>query len=507
MVDRYTETRTIKVWIPRKVDNPQYKVEIVSNAGESNEITKDITGYINSGSFTYGFNNTIGSFSITLANPDGIYTGYWTGGETIKIYLGYDTYTQKFGGFVASINKNMSLSGRFLTLTGFDYTVEARDRFVTQSYSNQLITVIFKDLIDIYLPNHTYNNIPNLPDRMSIEWQDKPLLACFEIMRRRLSDAITQYDYYCDKDKDWSLFERGTITNNNEGAVYGDNILGLNTSLGVSENKNRIKIYGGQIDNIPQFYTVEDEDSQEASWVRETIEQNQALIDYDDIENYAEVRKAQLKKDTEMGSVTVVGIPTLIPGQNFAIISPLDGVDSDDYQARRITHSISGGGFVTSVSIEEPEGVANIISKQQARQNDDLKKFKNIWGMYASKVYKMDATTIFSELTDLEISDKNELQLEAGKTTGTAVTVGVEWPEDMDEFVMLVSGQDLDYGTIKISMNYGVDYTTALPETKYSLTGQKIGSDMVIKISIASDTENPNPKIKALGILVNPQSE
>ena len=143
-----------------------------------------------------------------------------------------------------------------------------------------------------------------------------------------------------------------------------------------------------------------------------------------------------------------------------------------------------------------------MMSARIRKEDEALREVDNVYGMNFSIVMVFADLTEFTASTNFTNNDNGELILTTGETTGEGTSLTYEQDTEITQFVLKVKGQDLDSSTIEVSLNLGSTYTTATADTLYTKIGADTGSDVVVRITLTSDTENPNPKISTLAVLL-----
>lgn len=435
----------------------------------------------------------IGSFEITLDNNGGTYDNI-VGNEPFIFYADTsDASTEIFEGVIEKIERKLGENGYTIVLKGGHLGVELLNKTVTKSYTDTAISTIISELISAYLPTFTDNNVASITTTATVNWSNKPFLDCM-IDLCKLGDC----DFYIDNDRDFHVFISGSILNTNE-AVTGASNGNLVSMEGFGDDtarvKNKIIVYGEDGDGNTIVATAEDSTSQENYSVKESVIKDTDINTYDDAKERADAELELLKDTHKQGTVLALWMLTLEPGEKLWISVP-DREIHDKFIIKKITHNFPD--LTTECEIYEEHKRLPQIFKDRIEKDLSTEKIENPHSLEASYNFTFDDDTglTHSGTETLEGS----LVLSAGKTTGTCESTDArEASSNITQIHFKVKGQDYDSSSFYISVNDGYSYEFVTVDSLYTVEGT--GKKLKWKVTLASDSNNPKPKINSLAVL------
>ncbi len=247
-------TRRGYIWLARNVYQPIIKVEIIKDAGGTETVTTNILDL----TVTMSANVSIASFVLTLANKDGYYINMFDGGEDIQIWLGYNsTFTKVFRGQVERVYYGLDSGGHKLYLSGRDYGSVLLKRTALDSYENKEVSTILTDgttgLITLYASDITTTNVSVTTTTIAgITFRHLSIFDCI----RQLASKVS-YNFYIDSDKDLNFFASNSRLCMTEAVVVGDNLKSINMGTDIKEVRNKIWVYGTNLEGGVPFLKTE----------------------------------------------------------------------------------------------------------------------------------------------------------------------------------------------------------------------------------------------------------
>jgi len=396
------------VWKP-PVYGALYKIEITRLDGT---ITDDITDIIFEGEVIDGVTDTIGNFSFTLDNSGENYTGVWSGGEILRLYIDYATSatTARFRGRIEKV----SYQDQKIKIIGRSYSAKLLDITVTQTYSDMETSEIVKDLLDNYASDITYTNVNESDTNVTITWYQKPFWECI----RELCHA-SGFDAYVDSNLDFHYFESGTINNTTEAVVHDSNLFEVGDfAYDHSLIKNRIIIYGANIGDLPLIYTTEDSGSISDYGIKELIIQDTNIVTMTQAEERADYELNLSKDPPLMGDVTSIGLATIQPGENVRISAPSSNLNPNYYKILTYKHKFEGFMKTTLTIEKEPKKIYHIL-RDRISNEQNIAEMPNPNEMRFSWNFDFESET--GNHTNTEIID-GVLKTVSGQTTGTWIS-------------------------------------------------------------------------------------
>lgn len=473
------------VWVP-PIFSPLFKIEIETSDG-----TKyDVTDILISGEYTDGVTETIGSFSFTIDNSAQTYTTLFNPYDKINVYMDYATSatTLVFSGNLEKISKQsekLKISGRSLAVQTFGITV-------TASFDNTATNVILKSILTTYAPFITQTNIDTEASTdflTTVNWENKPF---WEVVQELCNKS--GYDAYIDQALDFHYFVSNTRENSTEVVLHESNLLETGEfSPDASVVRNRIIVYGAQIEEQQIIWMVEDTVSQATYKVKELIINDTNLTTPGQAEARGTYELSLSKDPPIIGEVRSLGLPTLKPGEQVRISDPLNGLDPQFYTITKFVHKFSN---------EEPMQTILTVQKEVSTLPKILKTRISFESQATTKINpnEMRFTLLFDFKEDVGIHNSTEITEGILKTDGAAsgtwISTLLTTPSNLTNYELRVKGESLPGTTYFISTDGGVTYQDiAVLNTIYSALPP--GLNILLKITFAS----ANTQIDALSLL------
>lgn len=485
-------------FIPPKKMVPARKV-LINNTDVSNKLILC--------TITPSVTEAVWSIDLTLDNGEGQYTKEFVKGDIIKAYIDYDSATtQLFEGRIDTINYILSGDqGYTCDIRGRGYGAEALDKNVNKQYDTATaLSTIFKEVRNEYLPNHSTDDsqIDTISNTDTPAWSGVPVWQVFQdIIVAAKEKTGDTYHFYCDYNKIWHLFKEGDRISQTEAAVVEDNIVSMNVSDDLTTVKNRIMIYGREINGIPVVETSENTDSQSLYWVKELSTSDSNLVTREQVKNKADALLSKYLTPEQKGSVRCVGLPNILPGQQIYIMNPYC-----DVMGLRtivgITHTLTSNGFFTTLDFQETEkGLVHLFEERKKREQE-LSAIANRYGMEHTHIvdFSKIETSDLDEAVRTIIWDDN-LMLELEETSGYIVTEKHTANKNITKCVLKVSGQNLasdegkDWVIGKVSVDNEASWEDLTIDSLHTVIGT--GKILKIKLKLISLTT----KITAVGVL------
>lgn len=162
-------------------------------------------------------------------------------GDDVEIF---DGDSKIFGGFILTVTQSpiAGPDGILFDVNCIDYTGELDRRLASITYENQTIADIILDLVALYAPGFTTENVSSSFVIEKIVFNQVPISTCL----KRMADML-QYDWYIDENKDIHFFSKETffapfnLTDTNGNYIYST----LKRESDGSQVANRVKVRGG----------------------------------------------------------------------------------------------------------------------------------------------------------------------------------------------------------------------------------------------------------------------
>ena len=362
--------------------------------------------------YTMAVTTEIGDCRIVLDDNADTYTGLYSGGESISIYLDFtDGDTKRFEGYVEKQEKELGDEGKKLRITGRHVATTLMDLTVTEDYTSATpVSTILISLIADYATGFTSTNVNTSTSTHTPKWGNKPFWDCIIELCR-----IANFDCYVDNDKDFHFFERGTVLNTIE-AVTDQNCIGIE-GLGTdtTDVKNVVIVYGE--DNAGNQIIYKAEDSQSSYNTKEKVIEDTKIKTYDQAKEIGDAELSLLKSPDTVGKSVSFLLPELNPGDKLWISYP----DLELHGTHRIAKFTTNiFEQTTTVYLEKVSNLPKVLRDRVSKESS-LETIKNPGKMEHSLNLSFDDSSVIKTFNDTEITD-NKLRLQSGKTTGTAVS-------------------------------------------------------------------------------------
>lgn len=496
-----TITRTGTIFIPQNYLKPAYKVQITRNDGTVDTVA-DSSSATNSDlihlSVKPGLNEVAGTFTLSLSNKDGKYTGRWTGNERIDIWADFSNASTKlFRGKCESIMPIFNERGRSIELAGRDGMGELQDKTIVQLFLDTEAAEIFKAVINDANTSVTYAVSSTSTVIENFQSRDLTAAQCIKEVAKRVP-----HDFYVDTSFALQHFSKGSRTNFNEALIHGLNLKSLNMGTDTRGVKNFVRVYGANVDNSTNVLiikTAEDSTSQASYGKRVLIVQDATLVSHDAAQERANAELAEKKDNPQQGSVTGMGLPTLLPGQNFRVSDPYSGVDGF-YRAIDITHDLNiDQGFMSHIIIEKyPELIeSSIVELRQVSRDSSVMNI--VIAAVDSFVITFSESISVVTLSNTLIVD-GRLKIATG-SQGTAISNIFKARTNVNKAQIRVAGRDLLVSKFYVTNDKGLNLIRAIPDVE-TVNFPNADDDVQIKIELVSDSNNVDPQLECIGVIL-----
>jgi len=473
------------VWIPIPY-TPKFKVEIIHGT-----TTTDVTQRVRRGEFIRRtFMLGIGQFALKLGNPENIYSGLIESGDTVRFYADYnDGSTQKFEGIIDVIRRDNK--GNYLEIEGRHIGYMITEKWISKIYSAQYAYSIFTDIISNHFTGYTTTNVStSVNTSITKSLDSQQVLKIFQDIC-----VLANADGYIDDDLDVHLFPENSIFNPNF-AIVTDNVLKL-TGFGVDnyENRTKLTVIGMDNEGLPILYT---------SGTGERCEKpifNTNITNITDAKDIGDAKLADIQSETPSARVLCYGMLYVNPGDNIMVSVPRQEIHGG-YKIIEIKDFVGTEvkSWKSECIVEKKRvGISEIV-ESRIRKEYEIVKLNNPNNLEYSFNLTFDDSSNIESNTNTEIS-QGRLQLSSGFSTGEMVTINhVSLSgNDITEIELKIVGEDLSSSTFEISTDGGVVYDVATKNTLYNPSGN--GKYLKVKVTLNSDSSNPNPLLESMAIL------
>lgn len=425
----------------------------------------------------------IGTFKINLNNNNGDFDTL-VGGEEFIFYADEgDASTVVFKGVTEKPLKSYGDdTGYVLELEGSHVAVSLLDVTVTEDITDIQASDLVNYLVDTYLSGFTHNNVVALETSIRIKWSNRPFLDGMKEICK-----LANCDFYVDNDKDFHFFPSGSILNKFEAVVGTDNG-NMWTMDGFGKNKaetkNYVIVYGEDEGGLPIIATYPDEIP---SGLKETVIKDTDISTYEDARSRAIAEYDLLVNPQVKGATSSLWLLRLNPGEKCWVSNPERQIHSP-YPVNKITHKFPE--LITDNEYYKQKMRLAQTFKDQREKDLANEKIENPFKMRGS--YNFDFNND-NGITHAGTSTSEGFLTGSGTCTSSLRTTNFAATSTH----MRIVGQDLEASTIEVTAD-GKTYEPITPNDIVPLTLGTGGSMIGWKITLVSNTANPNPKIDDL---------
>lgn len=345
---------------------PDYELKVNNVSIKSDKVVKKI-------SVNLPINNKASSFTAIIYNENGDWNNYFDYNDDIKISLGYATETLKelFHGTVEKIKRNWTTSGSTIIISGRGTWSKLMREFCVESYENEDLGDILKDLVSNYSSGITTTNVASAGISPDVEQVD----------HRFINDVIADYciraQYYAWVDFNDDLHFTSSPGTNSQSLTTA-NIKRISMNIDWKTIRNYIRTYGATIEEVQLMKTEEDTTSQTAYGMIQAIVKDGKLDTEDLVQSISDAKLLE-KKDAEETSIAVIyGDERIEPAKNITVTVPALDVNGT-YRVTFVKHVFepASTGFTTTVNLVEDEVNTADYYKELYEKTDSLTDFAN----------------------------------------------------------------------------------------------------------------------------------
>ena len=447
--------------------NPIWKLTVTHSSG-----TDDITDLITSCEVEDGVNEVIGRFEFEISDAGDVYRTKWANMDTVLFYgdNGATASTLRFRGRIEKI----SFQGFKLKVSGRAESLKFVDITVTRSFENIECSSILTSIINSYRPDSTYTttNINTSTTNLTVNWRQKPFWDCLNEL-----GIASGFDFYLDANKDFHFFQSGTRNNDNEAIVHDQNLLEIiDFADDASLVKNRIIIYGAEIDGIQIIYTAEDSASQTTYGIREEIINDNNIINYTQAKELGDFLLENNKNPPQVGEVKGTLCVTIQPGENMTLSSPYDNIIPGYYNITSYKHLVGSLIWETTVKIsKEPRKTSHILKTMIENMNKGKETSSNPNEMRHSYDFLFDSDEGTHSFTEISGG-----VLKPTSTAGTWTSPTRTHSSTITQAYLIVVGEILSGATVRVSADNGDNYQTITNKNLINFTNT--GTQLKIQV-------------------------
>lgn len=478
--------------------------------------TSTIKNHLISGTCTKSNTDRLGTFSLRIVNDEGRFLNKFDGGETVDIYLGYDSVALYMKGKIDSVKYGLNLSdGFYVVVEGREYP-ELIDKTVTGIESAATADISLCGVLNEYFSDiqlafwngsswsiATYDeeadtvtwnpSAPTFPSTLiNMQYQHKKGWNFItEVCKIAGLDCYLEYD---DTNDRWLLktFIAEAIINTDEGISYGINLMSL-SECGYDNDEiyNRAIVYGKvESDNILLMKTEDDTASQSNLWIKERIFNEASLSTMDDVQTKANYEISQGTNAVISGRASSLCLPTLKPGERIYVSVPYCNINGY-FRIQSVSHNFKEP---ITTSVEITKKIKNIVELFIPKINADefvggLSNPNDMKDSYT--VYFGESPSVMTHTNTQEVDGK--LKLADGETTGYAIANIRSADYDVTECEFRrYENMSTENDVYQVSNNGGTTWETYTADTgethTFAVPGNQLTFKMTLNRTAAGDT-------------------
>lgn len=485
--------RKAYIYIPPNVFTPKWNIDII----DENGITYSVEEYTIDASVNFTLSESLATFTLKLINLDGMWLNKFNGGEVISIYADYTNGTNKiFQGKIVNVFYGLDSNGWIVTLEG-KQCPELSDIKINTFFENSEIYDAIEEIILTYVPTivgYLYISLSTTP--ITDTYRGISIYQCLVNLVKKINQ-----DIYIDANLQIHTLEEGSVINENERVIFGQNLISV-PNFGKDNEKvfNRVSVCGNNDSNILYMSTKEDAASQTDLWRKDYIINDTILATNTEVENRATTELSNLIiQNVASGRVTSLGLPTLKPGDYIQFSVPYCNINGY-YKVNSFTHTLSSNGFLTEIELSKKQDTLTRLFRDRISENENNRDYINLFDMENTLVVHFNENpSIITHNTGTTEEVDSVLKLIVGESTGTITTTVINSSKNivccmlttLDNF-----SKSLD--VYEVSNTNGATWETLTLGEVHDFTST--GSQLLFRMTLNSDSLN-NPAYDAICLL------
>lgn len=479
-----TKPIPVFVWIPPTF-SPIYKIEVYDGTTATN-----ITDYVIEGEYTDGITETIGNFSFKVNNSTQAYSTSFDTYDQVRIYMDYGTTatTLRFVGMIERLSKSESN----LIISGRGSAAKVIGKNITYSATDTARSTILSEIIAANFTSITTTNLESDTSTLTVNYFEKPFWDIVEEIC-----FIGSRDAYIDKDFDFNYFVSGSRRNTTEAIVHTYNLINTGDfSPDASSIANNVRVYGFETSGLPLISTSSDSTSQSIYEVKNIKISDESITTTSQAKTRSDYELSKNKDPPTVGTITSLGLPTLLPGEQLRISDPLNEINPGYYQVHKFTHKFSNDDpFMTEVTIQKERTSIPKILRKRIKFESEIMKNINKNDLDYSYVWNFDSESGTHSSTRISINSNTGTGVleTTGGATGTWISDLLTLDSNVSAVELRMAGSDTAGTQLFVSVDGGTVYNSVLSGDTTITSGQ----DIKIKVVLNSATT----QISALALL------
>lgn len=474
--------KPIPIWhvIPPASESDYY-FKIITDTEEI-----DLTDIVTKGTITDGATNTVGSFEITIIDPDKTIYDKIATFDDLVLYADYgDPTSLRFRGKIERRGYQdiyTVISGRSVGMIFVDKPI------IYASNGKKKKSDILKEIIDINFSEHSINvdNISEDENLIDVNYFEIPFI-----------DIITEicgssHDFYLNHSYNAFYFPKGSINNMTDGISQEQNHIETTDNADDSESTySQVRIYGSSVNSIPLIATSE-LDTTITRGVSKVLKiDNSSIITDDQLIDFTDSQKQIAQEIPKVGTHTALFLPTIQPGEKLFIAIPREGIAPGYYPVISYTHEFDLG------SEHDRKTTINLVRRRQ--EISDIMKGRISFESKISENSNPNNQDFAKRITFNEDSGTHSktiiaegyLQVKEGEAVGQWISDIIDLGEDVSRMEFYLTGELLvqQYSVTTSYLWYSLDGGTTWklsPGNGIQVVGQT-GNQLRFRIDLNSN--------------------
>lgn len=263
-----------------------------------------------------------------------------------------------YSGYILEIPKSGTTEQTF-KIKGYGFFNQLSDILINESYSSDYVHVIVKDLMTSNIEDKT--DIIYRASKIETTTYEVQSAAWERVVSKevfkQLSEYTLGYEWGVDADREFYFREVSTDIEDEAQLFVGKNLDKFIPEEDISEIKNKLYIYGGEVSGTPPtnyLITVEDTASQSAYGLKEAKLTIPSALDIDDAEQWGNYKLAELKDPIQRASVNGIEIYQVrLEAKRNARITSINGLYEYTLPIKRVQYKFDSGGIIAAVQLGE----------------------------------------------------------------------------------------------------------------------------------------------------------
>jgi hypothetical protein len=297
-----------------------------------------------------------GSFSLELSSLPAALSSV-TYNYRVDIHF-YNDQNPWFSGYILETSQPGTTEETY-KLSGYGFFNQLEDVLINESYSNEYVHDIVKDVMTTYVENNTdivyrASKIEDTTYQIkSVSWERVSAKEVF----KQLAEYALGYEFGVDADREFFFREVSTEIQDEAHLFVGKHLNKFVPQVDISGIKNKLYIYGGEVSGTPpsNYLTyVEDTASQSAYGLKEGKLTMPSALDVDDAEQWGNYQLAELKDPVVKATIDGIDIyQEKIEAVGNARITSVDGLNEYTLPIERVVYNFSASGIEVKAELGE----------------------------------------------------------------------------------------------------------------------------------------------------------